>query len=76
MEKSIICSNKKEREREIILKFYCNMGILLASQIMEILESFGIEFRFDTWLDGRLMTSTIYTDPKVRPCYNGGMEQN
>jgi hypothetical protein len=48
MEKSIICSNKKEREREIILKFYCNMGILLASQIMEILESFGIEFRFDT----------------------------
>lgn len=51
MEKSIICSNKREREREgeIILKSYCNLGILLAPQIMEILENLlGIESFFSS----------------------------
>lgn len=73
MEKSIICSNKRERERErkkIILKSYCNLGILLAPQIMEIIleNLLGIEFLFlipDTQLHERLTISIIHTDPNL-----------
>lgn len=48
MEKSIICSNKRERERKKIkLKSYCNLDILLASQRIEILEGLlGNDFPF------------------------------
>lgn len=47
MEKSIICSNKNEREKKIKLKSYCNLDILLASQRIEILEGLlGNDFLF------------------------------